>query len=177
MRHDSSGTIPETGGTIQSTSGAAAKRMLDVVVAAPLLFLLAPVVLVVAVAIAVESRGGVFYRCRRVGWRGRELQMRKRRAALLAKTHLFDGVRYCGEHSIVIYLAFFLFMAATRVFLLKTGLVPDIGLMSVIVTGAGVLGPLMLYWTVRSTPLRFLFERPERFWLTPRRRVVLQPAE
>ena len=77
MRHDSSGTIPETGGTIQSTSGAAAKRMLDVVVAAPLLFLLAPVVLVVAVAIAVESRGGVFYRCRRVGWRGRELQMLK----------------------------------------------------------------------------------------------------
>jgi lipopolysaccharide/colanic/teichoic acid biosynthesis glycosyltransferase len=86
LRHDSSGTIPQTGGTTQSTSGAAAKRMLDVVVAAPLLFLLAPVVLVVAVAIAVESRGGVFYRCRRVGWRGRELQMLKFR-----KMH--DGAR------------------------------------------------------------------------------------
>jgi lipopolysaccharide/colanic/teichoic acid biosynthesis glycosyltransferase len=51
--------------------------MLDVVVAAPLLFLLAPVVLLVAAAILVESRGGVFYRCRRVGWRGRELKMLK----------------------------------------------------------------------------------------------------
>ena len=98
-------------------------------------------------------------------------------AALLAQTRLFAALRYCGEHSIVIYLAFFLFMAATRVFLLKSGLVPSIGLMSVLVTGAGVLGPLLLYWTVRHTALRFLFERPARFWLTPKPRVVLQPAE
>jgi uncharacterized membrane protein YcfT len=98
-------------------------------------------------------------------------------AALLAQTRIFDPLRYCGEHSIVIYLAFFLFMAATRVFLLKTGLVPNIGLMSVLVTVAGVLGPLLLYWTVRNTALRFLFERPARFWLTPKPRVVLQPAE
>jgi len=98
-------------------------------------------------------------------------------AALLAQTRMFDALRYCGEHSIVIYLAFFLFMAATRVFLLKTGFVSDIGLMSVIVTCAGVVGPLMLFWLTRRTSLRFLFERPERFWLAPKRRVVLQPAE
>jgi uncharacterized membrane protein YcfT len=98
-------------------------------------------------------------------------------AALLAQTRVFAGLRYCGEHSIVIYLAFFLFMAGTRVVLLKTGPVPDVGLMSVIVTCAGVLGPLALFWLTRNTPLRFLFERPDRFWLSPRRRVVLQPAE
>jgi len=98
-------------------------------------------------------------------------------AALLAQTRMFDALRYCGEHSIVIYLAFFLFMAATRVFLLKTGFVSDIGLMSVIVTLAGVLGPLMLFWLTRRTSLRFLFERPERFWLAPKRRVALQPAQ
>jgi uncharacterized membrane protein YcfT len=98
-------------------------------------------------------------------------------AALLAKTHLFDGLRYYGQNSIVIYLAFFLFMAGTRVFLLRTGLVPDIGLMSLLVTCAGVLGPLTLFWLTRATPLRFLFERPQRFWLAPKRRVVLQPAE
>jgi uncharacterized membrane protein YcfT len=98
-------------------------------------------------------------------------------AALLAQTRIFDALRYCGEHSIVIYLAFFLFMAGTRVVLLKTGLVPDIGLMSAIVTFAGVLGPLTLFWLTRGTPLRFLFERPERFWLAPKRRVILQPAE
>jgi uncharacterized membrane protein YcfT len=98
-------------------------------------------------------------------------------AALLAQTRAFEGLRYCGQNSIVIYLAFFLFMAGTRVALLKTGLVSDIGLMSVIVTWAGVLGPLTLFWLTRRTPLRFLFERPERFWLAPKRRVVLQPAE
>jgi uncharacterized membrane protein YcfT len=98
-------------------------------------------------------------------------------AALLAKTRFFDALRYCGENSIVIYLAFFVFMAATRVVLLKTGVISDIGLISVIVTVAGVIGPLMLFWLTRRTPLRFLFQRPERFWLAPRQRVVLQPAE
>jgi uncharacterized membrane protein YcfT len=98
-------------------------------------------------------------------------------AALLARTHVFDALRYCGEHSIVIYLAFFVFMAGTRVVLLKTGLIPDIGLMSGIVTTAGVLGPLVLFWLTRNTVLRFLFERPDRFWLAPKRRLALQPAE
>jgi uncharacterized membrane protein YcfT len=98
-------------------------------------------------------------------------------AGLLARTRFFDALRYCGEHSIVIYLAFFIFMAGTRVALLKTGLIADIGLMSVIVTTAGVLGPLALFWLTRNTPLRFLFERPDRFWLAPKRRLALQPAE
>ncbi len=82
-------------------------------------------------------------------------------AALLAQMRLFHALRYCGEHSIVIYLAFFIFMAGTRMFLFKTGLVPGIGLISTIVTLAGVIGPLMLFWLVRGTPLRFLFERPD----------------
>jgi lipopolysaccharide/colanic/teichoic acid biosynthesis glycosyltransferase len=88
LRHDSSGTTNlETGGTKHGWSvGEAAKRALDLVVAAALVLLLTPVVLVVAAAILVESPGGVFYRCRRVGWRGRELQMLKFR-----KMH--DGAR------------------------------------------------------------------------------------
>ena len=98
-------------------------------------------------------------------------------AALLAQARMFDALRHCGEHSIVIYLCFFLFMAGTRVVLLKTGIIPSIGLMSVIVTSAGVIGPLMLFWLVRRTPLRFLFERPERFWLAPKPRLTLQAAE
>ena len=48
-------------------------------------------------------------------------------SALMARAHVFGWVRYCGEHSIVIYLAFFLPMAATRTLLLKTGLVADVG--------------------------------------------------
>ena len=98
-------------------------------------------------------------------------------AALLAQARVFDALRYCGEHSLVIYLAFFLFMAAARIALLKTGLIADIGLMSVIVTLAGIVGPLVLFWATRNTALRFLFERPDRFWLAPKPRLALQPAE
>jgi uncharacterized membrane protein YcfT len=98
-------------------------------------------------------------------------------SALLAKIDWLAVLRYCGEHSIVIYLAFFLPMAATRTLLLKTGVIADIGTISALVTAAGVIGPLVLFWLVRATPLRFLFERPQRFWLTPKRRIEMQPAE
>jgi uncharacterized membrane protein YcfT len=98
-------------------------------------------------------------------------------AALLAQMRMVEALRYCGEHSLVIYLSFFLFMAGTRVVLLRTGLVSDIGVMSGMVTIAGVMGPLMLFWLVRGTRLRLLFERPERFWLAAKPRAALQPAE
>jgi uncharacterized membrane protein YcfT len=100
-----------------------------------------------------------------------------RLSALMAKSDLFAPLRYCGRHSIVIYLAFFLFMAASRAVLLKTGFLSDIGMVSVIVTLWGVIGPLLLFWAVRRTPFRFLFERPAMFWLTPKPRLALQPAE
>jgi hypothetical protein len=40
-----------------------------------------------------------------------------------------------------------------------------------------VIGPLVLFWLVRGTWFRFLFERPAMFWLTPKPRPALQPAE
>ena len=98
-------------------------------------------------------------------------------SALMAKSDLFKPLRYCGRNSIVIYLAFFLPMAATRTLLIKAGVVPDVGAISTIVTVAGVIGPLVLFWIVRGTFMRFLFERPALFWLTPKPRAVLQPAE
>jgi uncharacterized membrane protein YcfT len=97
-------------------------------------------------------------------------------AALLAQVDLFRPLRYCGENSIVIYLAFFLGMAASRSVLLKTGLIDDIGTISAIVTLSGIVGALILFWAVRRTPLRFLFERPDRFWIAPRKPLTLQPA-
>ena len=97
-------------------------------------------------------------------------------SALLAKLRLFDPLRFCGQNSIVIYLAFFLPMAATRIALLRTGLVGDIGLVSLIVTAAGVLGALAIWWATRGTRLDFLFVRPARYWLAPAR-TALQPAE
>ena len=98
-------------------------------------------------------------------------------SALMAKSDLFKPLRYCGRNSIVIYLAFFLPMAASRTLLLKTGWIADIGTISVLVTITGVAGALALFWAVRETPLRFLFERPARFWIAPKPRVAMQPAE
>jgi len=98
-------------------------------------------------------------------------------SALMAKSHLFRLLRYCGENSIVVYLAFFLPMAATRAVLIKTGVIPDVGTMSAIVTAAGVLGSLAMFWAVRGSFARFLFERPRRVSLTAKRPAALQPAE
>ena len=97
-------------------------------------------------------------------------------SALLAKIDFFAPLRWAGENTIVVYLAFFLPMAASRTVLLKTDSL-DIGTLSLLVTVAGVVVPLMFYWLVKGTKLRFLFARPEMFRLEPRRRMTLQPAE
>ena len=97
---------------------------------------------------------------------------------LLARMHWLEGLRYLGEHSIVIYLAFFLPMVITRVVLLKTNIVPDIGMISLIVTAAGVLGALLMWRGAKRLGLNFLFERPAMFWIAPKRsRPALQAAE
>ena len=103
-------------------------------------------------------------------------------AALMARSDLFRPLRYCGRNSIVIYLAFFLPMALSRTLLLKTGWIADIGVVSLLVTATGVIGALLLFWAVRHTFLRFLFERPDRFWIAPKKArepaaLALQPAE
>jgi uncharacterized membrane protein YcfT len=95
-------------------------------------------------------------------------------SALLALSDLAAPLRYCGRNSIVIYLAFFLPMALSRTLLLRLGVIADIGTISVLVTFAGVIGSLALFWAVRGTPLRFLFERPQRSWIAA---PALQPAE
>ena len=71
---------------------------------------------------------------------------------LLARMQWLNFLRYCGEHSIVIYLAFFLPMAATRTLLLRTGLIHDIGTISLIVTIAGVVGALAIWRTGAGAP-------------------------
>ncbi len=98
-------------------------------------------------------------------------------AALMARSDVFRPLRYCGQHSIVIYLAFFLPMAVTRIALLKTGIVTDLGTVSILVTLAGVVGALAWYWAARGTPFRFLFERPAWAQVKPARVPAMQPAE
>jgi uncharacterized membrane protein YcfT len=97
---------------------------------------------------------------------------------LLARVHLLTALRFCGTHSIVIYLAFFLPMAVTRTVLLKTGLIADIGTISLIVTIAGVTGALAIWRLALKLHANFLFERPDAFWIAPKKaRASLQPAE
>jgi uncharacterized membrane protein YcfT len=104
-----------------------------------------------------------------------------RAGALLSLTRFATPLRYCGRNSIVIYLAFFLPMAASRELLLKSGVVSDIGTICAIVTLCGVFGALAMYWAANAISARFLFERPARFWLTAKPaakpQLVLQPAE
>ena len=64
----------------------------------------------------------------------------------MSVSNAFGFVRYCGEHSLVVYLAFFLPMATMRTILLKTGIITDLGTEALIVTAAGVVGPLVLFW-------------------------------
>jgi uncharacterized membrane protein YcfT len=97
---------------------------------------------------------------------------------LLAQARWLSILRYCGRHSIIIYLAFCVPMAAARVALFKTGLVTDIGAMSLVVTAVGVSGALAMGWLARTAGLNFLFERPAAFRIAPARlRPMLQAAE
>jgi NDP-mannose synthase len=59
------------------TVGVCGKRLLDMSAAAIALLALSPLILVVLLAIAVESRGPLFYRARRVGFLGEEFWMLK----------------------------------------------------------------------------------------------------
>lgn len=84
-------------------------------------------------------------------------------AAALAPTRVGRAIRYCGEHSLAIYLAFFLPMAATRMLLIKLdliGVLIDVGAASAIITAAAVVTPLLLARAINGGPLRWLFARP-----------------
>jgi uncharacterized membrane protein YcfT len=97
---------------------------------------------------------------------------------LLARAHWLNFLRFCGEHSIVIYLAFFLPMAATRTLLLRADVIHDIGTISLVVTVVGVAGALAIWRIALAAGATFLFERPALFWIAPqKRRPVLAPAE
>ncbi len=97
---------------------------------------------------------------------------------LLARAKWLDFVRFCGEHSIVIYLAFFLPMAATRTLLLRTGIIHDVGVMSLTVTLVALFGALAIWRAAIRFGANFLFERPDAFWIAPKKpSAALQAAE
>jgi uncharacterized membrane protein YcfT len=73
-------------------------------------------------------------------------------------------IRYCGANSIVLYISFTIPMALTRVVLLKTGVITDTGVASLVVWLAALTSPLIVHLLVKRTPLKALYERPT--WAT-----------
>lgn len=90
---------------------------------------------------------------------------------LLSKTRLAAPLRYFGENSIVIYLAFFLFMAATRGLPLKYNVAADPRSVALLTTAAGVVGPILFFLATRQTKLPLLFRGP--LWA----RLASRPAQ
>ncbi len=86
---------------------------------------------------------------------------------LLEKTPLGAPVRHLGAHTLPVFLSYFLFAVATRIILMKSGLVSDPNVIIVLATLAGVIGPLILERLVRNTPLSFLYVRPAMFRIPP----------
>lgn len=91
-------------------------------------------------------------------------------ASLLTGSRIADPIRYCGANSIVIYLAFFIPMATTREALISIGIISDVGMMAAITWLVASIGPVILYWIVRNTPARILFERPRWAYIHDRPR-------
>jgi len=97
---------------------------------------------------------------------------------LLARAHRLDFLRFCGEHSIVIYLAFFLPMATARTLLLRSGIIQDVGVVSLVVTLIALFGALLIWKVALKAGANFLFERPLAFWIAPKQQKgALQAAE
>lgn len=88
---------------------------------------------------------------------------------LLARVQWLGFLRFCGEHSIVIYLAFFLPMAATRTLLLRAGILHDTGTISLIVTVVALFGALAIWRLASKAGANFLFARPNAFWIVPKK--------
>ena len=97
-------------------------------------------------------------------------------AALLAPSAAARPFSYAGRHSIAIYLAFFLPMAATRAALVRFGVIDDIGVAALVVTAVAVVAPLLVERLVRHTPAAFLFRRPEAVGIAPGKPLTAQAA-
>jgi uncharacterized membrane protein YcfT len=88
-------------------------------------------------------------------------------SALIAGSHsawhrIVVPLRWLGAHSIVVYLAFFLPMAIARTILLKSGMITDIGTVSLLTVASGVVGPVILYGLIQWSGYgQFLFKRPQ----------------
>ncbi|AWN35347.1 acyltransferase family protein [Methylobacterium radiodurans] len=88
-------------------------------------------------------------------------------ATLLERSVAGPALAYAGYRSIVIYLAAFLPVAVLREAMVRYGVPLDVGTASLVLTAAGILLPLALERSLRSTPAACLFVRPSAALRTP----------
>jgi uncharacterized membrane protein YcfT len=80
---------------------------------------------------------------------------------LLVRLHFMNWLRWLGEHSLVVYVAFTIPMSIFRGIALDSGLITDTGTLSLAVLIVSVASPTLLYLLVRRAGVgTFLFERP-----------------
>lgn len=89
--------------------------------------------------------------------------------AVVADRSWIRPLTYVGSRSLYIFLAFFLPMAATRIFMVKLGFLNG-DLVTLVVLAMAIGMPLLAFRLTEKTPLSFLFARPGAFKLKPRRR-------
>ena len=83
-------------------------------------------------------------------------------AGLLAQKNCFKILKFAGSHSLVVYLSFFIPMAAVRIALIKMG-ISNVTAVSLFVTLAAIAVPLISYRVISHGKLKFLYERPSMF--------------
>jgi len=77
----------------------------------------------------------------------------------LSCTKLVAPLSYLGTHSLYVYLAYFIPMAAVRILAMKLG-IDQADLVAFASAAAGIVGPLVMFHYLEKTPLSFLFIRP-----------------
>lgn len=81
-------------------------------------------------------------------------------SALLSKAPGTGWLKWLGQRSLVVYVAFTIPMSIARIVLMHIGIV-DTGLLSMLVFAAALVSPLVLYAVVQTTSWgQFLIERP-----------------
>ena len=79
----------------------------------------------------------------------------------LSKFASMEWLRWLGEHSLVVYVAFTIPMSIVRGVALASGFITDTGILSLVVLVSSVISPVILYAIVKRTGFgTFLFERP-----------------
>ncbi|RUU58388.1 acyltransferase, partial [Mesorhizobium sp. M2C.T.Ca.TU.009.01.2.1] len=79
----------------------------------------------------------------------------------LSKFASMEWLRWLGEHSLVVYVAFTIPMSIFRGVMLASGLLTDTGMLSLAVLFVSVISPVVLYFIVKRIGFgTFLFERP-----------------